>query len=73
MLIEEVHKENLKLISLHNIEKGDVYLLKPSKVGTNYPLYTVVRHTHILYGWVFCQDRSTPQRVKDFLEVYEKE
>lgn len=70
MKIEEVHKENFRLIEKHNIAKGNVLRLicdfKYFKKGNKF----TISHIHSLYGWVlFEENGQLPQEVSELLKV----
>lgn len=53
--IEDVHKENFKLIKQYGL-----------KVGDDVRGFTIT-HIHPLYGWIQTGNPHSPARVKDFI------
>ena len=65
--IEDVHKENLKLIKKYNIKVGTILREKDNPHNIQY-----ITHIHPLYGWIGNENiRPMPQRVSEALEQYE--
>jgi len=70
-MIEDIHKENLRLVKLHNIRPGTTLIHKDDK----YPPETV-EHIHKLYGWVTTdrfstEDTNVPQEVSALLSQWD--
>lgn len=74
--IERIHAENLKLISDNNITVGSQWILVNAHLknpNLRLPAIAEVTSIHELYGWLLFnnEDTNIPQRVAEFLTLYE--
>ena len=67
MKIEDIHKENFKLIAEHSIYDGTRLMPKGNVLGP----FVTVKYIHGLYGWIICDDTNVPQRASSLLEKYD--